>query len=185
MPKTGVVDFSTQEILGMLEGRKTVFRRYMRAQPADSYRPNRQWITGIVSPFGKKGDVVPVREAFHLCEYRQDRAIFYKKDALDGASPDCGSGACGWTVSTLLPIEHVRFYIKIMNLRIDRIQNITEQDAIDEGFTSSAQRSAVEAYRAYWMGISRNKKIGRQWEDNPWVWVVRFRWLRKGRPMQA
>jgi hypothetical protein len=55
-------------------------------------------------------------------------------------------------------------------------------DVLDEGLLFDDESCAVDIYRDYWMKIVRNNKAGRRWKDNPWVWVVKFRWLRRGLP---
>lgn len=56
--------------------------------------------------------------------------------------------------------------IRITGLRLARLQDITEEDAQAEGVPS------VEEYRRLWKNI--NKARGTRWEDNPFVWVIKF-----------
>ena len=55
----------------------------------------------------------------------------------------------------------------ITAIRKERLQDITEADALAEGVAS------VEEYKALWNRI--NDRPGLRWDDNPEVWVISFR----------
>lgn len=81
-----------------------------------------------------------------------------------------------------------RITLEITDIRVERVQDITEEDARAEGITdggclicgehepcgcSNPQPDARDAFA--WLWDSINKKRGYGWSTNPWVWVVEFR----------
>ncbi|MHB0998186.1 MAG: hypothetical protein ACYC27_02990 [Armatimonadota bacterium] len=79
-----------------------------------------------------------------------------------------------------------RIQLRITDLRVERVQEITEEDALAEGIglvfadqwrnpqqmTDAIRKSRKDGYRLVWDSI--NAKRGYSWESNPWVWVVEF-----------
>lgn len=62
----------------------------------------------------------------------------------------------------------ISFYrIRLLGIRRERLQSISEADAKAEGVES------VEAYKTLWESIN-GKTVGARWADNPLVWVLRF-----------
>ena len=98
-----------------------------------------------------------------------------------------------WKPSIYMPRRTSRIDLEIISIRVDRIQNITEEDVIAEGIVekdhipgkklwgifgvSHSEDSPIKAYKTLWNLI--NAKRGFSWESNPWVWAIEFR-KRKG-----
>ena len=94
-----------------------------------------------------------------------------------------------WRPSIHMPRWASRIQRDVLNVRVERLQDITEEDAIAEGAQSvpndcdlcktkfggysicSAHQSPVGQFRALWDSINGKKY---PWELNPWVWVVEF-----------
>lgn len=73
-----------------------------------------------------------------------------------------------------------RLTLEITEVRIERLQEVTEEDAIAEGFegnnnaaTGVGYGSNREAFCCLWNDL--NAKRGSGWDKNPWVWVLAFR----------
>jgi hypothetical protein len=64
-----------------------------------------------------------------------------------------------------MPKEAARLFLEVKNVRVERLQAITEEDARAEGF-------AWERFASYWDTLYA--KCGYSWENNPWVWVYEF-----------
>jgi hypothetical protein len=73
-----------------------------------------------------------------------------------------------------------RITLEITDVRVERLQDISEEDAIAEGvkwFSSGAvecpgmPETPVDAYRSLWEKISGSGS----WEKNPWVWCISFK----------
>jgi hypothetical protein len=185
MPKKGVIDFSTDMVRAILAGKKTVFRRFMRSQPADDFVPNRRWAAEASTPFGQKGDVVFVREAFHVCENHPELGVIYKADSVEGEFPETCTEECGWVEAPFMPLEYVRIKLRILSITVAKLQDIQEEDAKNEGVPLDGYLNAVEAFKAYWIYLQKWKKVSHHWESNPWVWVVKFNRVRRASPVRG
>src|SRR5574343_491511 len=101
-----------------------------------------------------------------------------------------------WRPSIHMPRWASRITLEILSVRVERLQEITEEDAIAEGVESAAcaARPGKRVYRDYyldkhdpfeWYADPRrsyeslwdriNGKRGYPWVSNPWVWAVEFR----------
>lgn len=126
----------------------------------------------ITSPYDP-GDVLYVRETWA----QQGGAIVYR--ATDAAGYDGP-----WRSPCHMRRADARLWLRITDVWLQRLQAISEQDAIAEGvlredtgtYTASpgGQRypRARDAFAALWDSINATRGYG--WERNPWVWVVEF-----------
>lgn len=152
--------------------------------------------TSLQCPYGGMGDRLWVREAWSV------PAMFDRKKPSD-LDPhemevfDCvryhadGVTSDGKTrVSIHMPRWASRINLEIVNVRIERVNDITEEDAKAEGVdwlhpesevyykdyllrTLQGCQTAKESFYTLWDSI--NKENGYGWGVNPWVWVVEFR----------
>ena len=187
--------FSTPMVRAILDGRKTQTRRIIKPQPyvlnSTSAELNQLFKDGLMHracPYGKIGDLLWVRETWaDLTEgygtpwerfNLKPPFIWYK---ADGDQPDIGNGASqleSWKPSIFMPRWASRITLRITNVRVERLQDISEMDAIAEGvaplFTEEeiARRpelnSCKGAYRNYlWHGLIGKTITGKQsdaWE---------------------
>lgn len=147
-------------------------------------------------PYGEIGERLYVRETWQhsnhpLGPYDQDCDVFYRADYLDDPlGADLERSADGirrqWRPSIHMPRTASRITLDITGLRVERLQEISEADAIAEGiyrFSGEGcgfkwQRgeqeydTAREAFRELWDSLAAS---GADWNANPWVWVVAFR----------
>ncbi|WHP06873.1 hypothetical protein QLH32_05225 [Acinetobacter corruptisaponis] len=80
--------------------------------------------------------------------------------------------------SKKMPRWASRILLEITNIRVERLQDITEAGAIAEGMVADDDYCAEEYYSIYW-----NQKHGwkeKGWNANPWVWVVEFKVIQGG-----
>lgn len=148
-------------------------------------------------PYGTPGDRLWVRETFQpmLAEGVDFRAANWETGegyaprytATEGATewidPDDNiSSACKPSIH--MPRWASRITEEITGVRVERLQDISEADALAEGiqqlngrFTFNGglheSRTAVESFRALWEYINGAES----WDANPWVWAVEFRRL--------
>jgi hypothetical protein len=78
------------------------------------------------------------------------------------------------TPSIHMPRWASRITLEITEVRVERLQDISHEDAWAEGINAPGS-FAVEEYRRLWDSL--NEKRGYGWDANPWVWVVAFRRL--------
>jgi len=73
--------------------------------------------------------------------------------------------------------EHSRLFPRIKSVKVERLQDISEGDAVKEGFLNDnfgdrAEQPPSMKFRDYWNAT--HKKPKEKFEANPWVWVVNF-----------
>jgi hypothetical protein len=118
---------------------------------------------------GAPGDRLWVRETF-LYVNKEAREVDYMATTKDGHGR--------WKPSIHMPRWASRITLEVTDVRIERLQTITEEDAVAEGMYR--ERGAVgqvvrpgprDAFEALWESINGPGS----WFANPWVWVVEFR----------
>lgn len=200
--------FSGEMVRAILEGRKTQTRRIVNRPLKDpnfgcEIAPNELSENDIktLCPHGSIGDQLWVRETFcqpsmrgHLknkslrskcndVEYAADMGI--ERFPLGGNfTPRLQDFK--WRPSIFMPRWASRITLEITNVRVERLQEITEEDAIAEGclqkpgITPSGTiglGSAKYWYMQLWDSI--NSKRGFGWKENPWCWVIEFKRITK------
>lgn len=197
--------FSPTMVQAILKGQKTVTRRIMKKQPSTHhwtifpdykfgmnlfdaqngffvqfyhhFSRNHENDVTVKCPYGKIGDYIWVKETFE--DYQG--AYNYK----------CGEyGLLGekWKSSMFMPKKAARIWLKITEIKVEKLNDIKLGDCIKEGiqqFTKDSilhkygldgsvwadmPRTAQEAFKMLW------EKINGQfsWDKNPWVWVIEF-----------
>jgi hypothetical protein len=156
--------------------------------------------TPVECPYGQPGDVLWVREAFRLPEIYDDMSpreyideIAYDRKSYPVRYEADGGGTIKWGLpkggivewgrkrpSIHMPRELCRLHLRVEDVRIERLHEISEDDAMAEGVEPVTRRrtsvhggtttSASVAFKKLWKEIHG---IG-AWEENPWVWVVEF-----------
>lgn len=208
--------FNTEMVKAILEGRKTQTRRI--AMHHDEIRPFKcsqypdgWWMNGRVyktfeSMFCdirrktkfKVGDILWVRETwgkltecdvFPPYEPHEERFI-YRADIGD---PDHFQAK--WHPSIHMPKEAARIFLRVKNVRVERLQSITNEQAIAEGFKGEPCdhlnmdyihgctdclntgwiMPPLFEFAELWDKIIKPEDISQfGWEANPWVWVIEF-----------
>ncbi|MGV3727774.1 hypothetical protein [Hydrogenophaga sp.] len=145
----------------------------------------------IPCPYGQPGDRLWVRETWaqnwnQLSDTRMDRSYVYRADGEQRAQ-DNGTDL-PWRPSIHMPRVASRISLEITGVRVERLQDISETDAIAEGIESDVQPgdpaplwrnystgnttiSPVYSYETLWESINGPGS----WDTNPWVWVIEFR----------
>lgn len=72
-----------------------------------------------------------------------------------------------WENKLFMPGKYARYYIKIVDAYVDRLQNITEEEAKVEGFKNIAE------FQGYWITLHGFSS----WKENPWVYVYTFAFI--------
>jgi hypothetical protein len=145
----------------------------------------------IGSAYGQPGDRLWVRETWqgpildceeHEVQFREDGPEAFKKpgfcayratDKLDAIDAD--GKELGWRPSIFMPRWVSRITLEITGVRIERLQDISDADAIAEGIPRGGPENpdGIERleYRTLWEQINGPGS----WEANPWVWVIEFK----------
>ncbi|MGI2140816.1 hypothetical protein [Shewanella baltica] len=200
--------FNTEMVRAILDGRKTQTRRMFKAQPHDDWAPfskNAEWYTptiidkrgfyqpanddvfgvssedcAFISPFGTLGDQLWVREAMTKAHWPD---LHYVCGGLTAGTGDedfdyRGAEYRGFIPSIHMPRWAARILLEVTAVRVERLNEISEDDAIKEGFDHSCSAAAKSggwyekpraAFLRTWEQIYHNV------DANPWVWVVEFK----------
>ncbi|MCO3307208.1 hypothetical protein FA203_23950 [Pseudomonas aeruginosa] len=202
-PRERPILFNEQMVRAILEGRKTVTRRVMKPQPdflgsmVDPNTPFKTLDAGlharITCPYGEPGDRLWVREAWAADaqvdaiaprDLSQGEPIWYPAD-FSVRQTGCSMISKGrGRPSIHMPRWASRILLEITAVRVERLQDISEDQARAEGITDGGcsscgnhepcgcecpAPSAVDSFVHLW------RSTGGNWESNPWVWVVEFK----------
>ena len=200
--------FSAPMVRAILDGRKSQTRRICKVAErhalsfvvdADKtgYFGDEEGEVVFPCPYGKIGDRLWVRETWHTIFDNElfDGEKFGKQKSAciadnQGFMPVCKDGivyradvpnliGARWTPSIYMPRWASRILLEVTNVRVERLQDISEEDAKAEGvqitdeYTGCADDidSHAHAYKFLW--DSTNGKGS--WDLNPFVWVIEFR----------
>lgn len=192
--------FNTEMVRASLDGRKTCTRRLVRFLPGE----NPQW-TGYIrdglmlyngrnepciikAPY-QPGDTLYVRETWcglpvNEAGHMRGHTIYYYK--ADGELRPKGWRGT-WHPSIQMPKEASRIWLKVTDVRVERLHEITEdgakaEGAIDNrGFIHSPENeydrihTAREHFIKIWNSTIKKSNLDRYgWNASPWVWVIEF-----------
>jgi hypothetical protein len=199
--------FNTEMVRAIQEGRKTVTRRVIKPQPDgsplpinDSCWPGYFGIEGtprVIEPPYQPGDVLWVRETWSVGHgdylYRAWTGTGMEPQKQDEAMRRMG---LTWRPSIHMPKDAARLFLRVTDVRAERLQSITDEQARAEGcdgrcsITSSGAEGPIlcttmdfsrERFETVWdstLKSSDRDKYG--WDADPWVWVITF--LRSEKP---
>lgn len=138
---------------------------------------------GLHCPFGYTGDRLWVRETFMdltgtgiEATTGKFEGFAYRADTPAGSYGDEVRKEYGlkWTPSLHMPRKACRILLEITAVRVERLNDISDGDAIREGCNAAAMRSGdcvADVFARLWSSIYG----GDSWNANPWVWVIEFR----------
>ena len=158
----------------------------------------------------QRGDILYVREtwAFAKCitcdgRYNRGQAMnCYDLQAVeydDGSSisdgcfvyrADCqNSERIVWRPSIHMPKQAARIWLRVTDVRVERLQDMNTDDFLAEGVTvrpeayndpENACQQARAAFIEIWDSTIKKENRGRYgWETNPWLWVIEFERCKK------
>ncbi|MCK2155755.1 morphogenetic protein [Citrobacter braakii] len=203
MTERGMI-FNSEMVRAILDGRKTQTRRPIKFPFKDrnlGCELSGNELAGelsarnyLNSPFGKPGDRIWVRETFQGPLFDFDQMDAYCKDSTpfekaqfcvykaDGKpAPEFFDADdnlhCCWRPSIHMPRWASRITLEITDVRVERLNAITESDAEAEGITYTGFGDLlVDGYRYLWKSIYGDDS----WQVNPWVWVIEFKRIEGG-----
>ena len=218
--------FSTEMVQAILEGRKTQTRRIVKSEPKINDDTDLELIPDwdgkyddpltlffyykgtktrsiyydCQLPLAQIGDILWVRESFQYSDeldepfwYKQKYKEDYTQEAFDRIK---------WKPSIHMPKEAARIFLEVTNVRVERLQDISEDDAIAEGvfFDKTFKKydcylcgtekwhnqenimredgffdNPKESFQSLWESINGQDS----WKANPWVWVYEFKVVEK------
>lgn len=213
--KARPIPLKPHEVRGILDGRKTQMRRVVdrlsgigRVTEFQSsehpgfdfiFRNRRMgWMTlaDVLErcPLGQPGDLLWVRETWRpiFGQTGQHIETDYKATPTERMGDLLGGDpSLRWKPSIHMPRAESRITLEVTGIRVERLQDISEEDARAEGITkltsslrsglwtadgkSFTSRGPVKCFRDLWEHRLTAKNVGSSWDANPWVWVMEFR----------
>ncbi|RKH14333.1 hypothetical protein D7V97_03365 [Corallococcus sp. CA053C] len=226
--REGPILFSGPMICALVAGRKTITRRLVKPQPETG--ESIEWLTNIVGrppsfavtrpmssdvrelrcPYGQPGDRLWVRETWGLEDgkddgervvWQADRAAAWRSNLNDRFYLASDYAPTRWRPSIHMPRWASRLTLDVASVRVERLHDITEEDAKAEGLaciTKDGGRtwkygipdrdglpgtddtgwpwvdwdvSPRVAFERLWSSINGAES----WDANPWVWRIEFR----------
>lgn len=179
--------FSGEMVRAMLAGHKTQTRRALKTQPLDVVpfegdEAGRKWVSlmqrdpnhgGVFKcRYGVPGGQLWVRETWRQTESHIEYRADMNNDGPADGSADLES--IRWRPSIYMPRALSRITLMITDLRVERVQDISDYDCHCEGVTLTTNdgENYRDDYKSLWDSI--NAKRGYGWDANPWVWVISF-----------
>ncbi|NMX98612.1 hypothetical protein HBO43_18620 [Pseudomonas veronii] len=199
--------FSAPMVRAILEGRKTVTRRAIKVQPhidvsgnfcvgnsnygQDGYgKPVTKHFVNGCCPHGKPGDRLWVRETWARVGNDDPGYLTFGATYPSCLPPELENippaSQIRWKPSIHMFRRDSRILLEITDVRVERLQDITEDQAKAEGvrlYTDHAELGDwwhVEGIETYSADPRKSfellwSSVGGDWEANPWVWVVEFK----------
>lgn len=195
--KTRPILFKDEMVRAILDGRKTQTRRVMKPQPEGGldFTPFAPFgvVNGKGNPLicrhGQPGDRLWVRETWQHLHNEGQKADQFEQwqqnsiDCLylaDESSPNNKPMSGRWRPSIHMPRWASRITLEITDVRVERLQDISESDAIAEGCAPSfldvyGNVGHAPYYRRGFCKLWREINGHDSWEANPCVWVIEFK----------
>lgn len=198
--------FSAPMVRAILGGRKSQTRRIAKLDSAGRVaRGGRSWhvddkSAALACRYGRPRDLLWVRETWAetdrqdgtpVVAYRAGGCIAVGRDGAQG--PDVLLRNFAWSETPYvdrwrspihMPRWASRILLEITGVRVERLQDINEAEALAEG-VYAVQCNELGAEVAYYRSLFRPRDLYRllwesingrgSWDANPWVWVIEFR----------
>lgn len=196
--------FNTEMVQAILDGRKTCTRRVVKTRRKDAYgfyvakgpdgsftgvyeydEDERMFENQLIPPY-KPGDILYVRETWGE-GYAEGTYIYKADDKLAELPTFKKTSKILYHPSIHMPKEAARIWLKVTNVRVERLQDMTDDDAEAEGaidnrgFIHSPENEYDRIYtaREHFIGIwdrtiKKSDLDHYGWDANPWVWVIEF-----------
>lgn len=195
--------FNGEMVRAILEGRKTVTRRVIKGADESMYAGmcglgpglfDRNTGLRVKEPYYRLGDILYVRETWNgdWCDH-----YIYRADG--GNAKTAGySQEPKWRPSIHMPKKAARIWLKVTDVRVERLQDISVPDMIKEGVRAfgcepclelnerckpqtsedgfcGAEDQAEDMFSDLWDSTTKKFDLAKYgWDANPWVWVIEF-----------
>ena len=142
-------------------------------------------IASQFNPYGRPGDQLWVREAWRIMGNGPDDTLdMFGRDDIQYRADDDQSYIEKYRPSINMPRRFSRILLEVTGVRVERLNDISEADAIAEGakpylLPAHPAREGlrhVDGYAQLWESINGPGA----WDANPWVWVIEFKVLEGG-----
>lgn len=196
--------FNTEMVRAILDGRKSCTRRLVKPQPDEKHTYPLGFVTdstekkevgcfgfGIdeyggsiqyVKPPYQPGDFLYVRETW--CLRYDGEKYFYKADKNTPREEKrlIDYNNTSWHPSIHMPKEAARIWLRVTDVRVERLQEITAESALTEGADKYIHANGtlnedqtITSFIGIWNSTIKKSDLDQHgWDANPWVWVIEF-----------
>lgn len=152
------------------------------------------------------GDILYVRETWRICNFDYDdkiayivykaseneedegcRAVEFTDDKFENLDDSMAENSPDWRPSIHMPKEAARIWLKVNDVRVERLQEMNEVDTAKEGIRTDVKThrlddpdfienfGGIELFKNLWNSTIKKSDLDRYgWDANPWVWVIEF-----------
>lgn len=187
--------FNTEMVQAILDSRKTTTRRIIKVNNSLEFMGFKEGkaLLGkgccihetIKAPY-MPGDILYVRETWGISNPLGDfernnmtaeyiyKAGYAKGERISITRED-EKNLGVWKPSIHMSKVAARIFLKVTSVRVERLQDITEDGIRAEGITEEWLPHAMDKFRKLWDSTTKEYR----WETNPWVWVIEFERIEK------
>ena len=195
--------FNTEMVRAILEGRKSCTRRLVKPQPDGKHTFPLGFVTDstekkevgcfefgmneyggsiqYAKPQYQPGDILYVRETWgYPISLNSDKQYVFRADKI--AESGFKNDSHIWYPSIHMPKEAARIWLKVTDVRVERLNDITDKDAEREGaqpdypFDYDVDKwPNLEHFKKIWNSTIKKSDLERYgWDANPYVFVIEF-----------
>lgn len=188
--------FNTEMVRAILDGRKTCTRRICKdaneytVPDMDFYNADRR--TYAVHNFADKEQMEQLSTAERTCPICPGDLLYVRETWCKGYlmnakeryyyKADDNDFLCTWHPSTNMPKQAARIWLRVMDVRVERLQEITAESALTEGADKYIHANGtlnedqiITSFIGIWNSTIKKSDIDRYgWDANPYVWVIEF-----------
>lgn len=184
--------FNTEMVRAILDGRKTCTRRICKdaneytVPDMDFYNADRR--TYAVHNFADKEQMEQLSTAERTCPICPGDLLYVRETWCKGYlmnakeryyyKADDNDFLCTWHPSIHMPKEAARIWLKVTDVRVERLQDMWASDVSKEGIRFNKPTAADEMLKAFaklWDSTIKKSDLDRYgWNASPWVWVIEF-----------
>ena len=174
--------FNMEMVRSILDGRKSCTRRIIKQQPQGYFEVSEEPLyiydtdgkQGKITPPYQPGDILYVRETWK----QAPNGYYYYEDWQRSDIADITK----WKPSIHMPKEAARIWLKVTDVRAERLQEITAESALLEGtdkyihLNGKFDKNAIlTLFMGIWNSTIKKSDFDRYgWDTNPYVWVIEF-----------
>lgn len=179
---------STEMVRAILDGRKSCTRRLVKFLSGENPRWTGYIKDGLMLYNGKNepcirkapyqpGDILYVRETWK----KAPNGYYYYEDWQRNDIADVTK----WKPSIHMPKEAARIWLKVADVRVERLQDIDGKGCVKEGIEEEPLKYVGDEFvkgmfHDLWDSTVKKSDIDRYgWDANPWVWVIEFEMCEK------
>ena len=173
--------FNTEMVQAIMAGRKTVTRRVIKPQPEKTL-----WYIIAGYGHGKWHEEDNIKGRLWTPPYHADDILYVRETWMNYAGMNIYKASCdeyqiealsfakfNWKPSIHMPKEAARIFLKVKSVRVERLQDITEEQAEKEGCNDYTSTALGFCY--LWDSTIKKQDMRKYgWYVNPYVWVIGF-----------